>query len=100
MAEPKRLLELFSGTGSIGKPWREAGHEVVSVDIDNKYHPEVCENILTWNYQSQTFLKPYGPVCRASNTASQGHVLKHREITTWRTAWLRKRLKSLSIFKI
>ena len=50
---PKRLLELFPGTGSVGKPWRAAGHDVVSVDIDNKYQPEVCEDILTWNYQSQ-----------------------------------------------
>jgi len=45
-----RLLELFSGTGSVGKPWREAGHEVISVDIDPRYNPEICEDILQLSY--------------------------------------------------
>ena len=45
-----RLLELFSGTGSVGKPWREAGHEVISVDIDPRYNPEICEDILQFSY--------------------------------------------------
>ena len=34
----------------MGKPWREAGHEVVSVDIDPRYHPEICEDILQLSY--------------------------------------------------
>jgi len=45
-----KLLELFSGTGSVGRPWREAGHEVISVDVDGRYHPEVCEDILQLSY--------------------------------------------------
>jgi len=45
-----RLLELFSGTGSVGKPWREAGHEVISVDVDGTYNPEICEDILQLSY--------------------------------------------------
>ena len=45
-----RLLELFSGTGSVGRPWREAGHEVISVDIDPRYSPEICEDILQLSY--------------------------------------------------
>ena len=45
-----KLLELFSGTGSVGKPWREAGHEVISVDIDPRYNPEICEDILQLSY--------------------------------------------------
>ena len=44
------LLELFSGTGSVGKPWREAGHEVISVDVDSRYGPEICEDILQLSY--------------------------------------------------
>ena len=47
MSERKFLLELFSGTGSVGRPWREAGHRVVSVDIDGRYGPEIQEDILT-----------------------------------------------------
>lgn len=45
-----RLLELFSGTGSVGKPWREKGHEVISVDMDGRYHPTFQEDILSWSY--------------------------------------------------
>ncbi len=41
---------MFSGTGSVGKPWREAGHEVISVDIDPRYNPEICEDILRLSY--------------------------------------------------
>jgi hypothetical protein len=28
-----RLLEICSSTGSVGKPWRTAGHEVISLDM-------------------------------------------------------------------
>ena len=45
-----RLLELFSGTGSVGKPWREKEHEVISVDMDGRYHPTFQEDILKWSY--------------------------------------------------
>ncbi len=51
MSEPKFLLELFSGTGSVGRPWREAGHRVDSVDLDSRYNPEECEDILEWDYR-------------------------------------------------
>ena len=45
-----RLLNLFSGTDSVSKPFREAGHEVISVDIDPRFHPEICEDILQLSY--------------------------------------------------
>ena len=51
MGERKFLLELFSGTGSVGRPWREAGHRVDSVDIDSRYDPEFCEDILEWDFR-------------------------------------------------
>ena len=45
-----KLLELFSGTGSVGRPWRENKHDVISVDIDPRYQPEICEDILQLSY--------------------------------------------------
>ena len=40
-----RVLELFCGTKSIGRPY-ERHHEVVSVDIDPKFEPTIVANIL------------------------------------------------------
>ena len=45
-----RLLNLFSGTDSVAMPWRENNHEVVSVDIDPRYQPEINEDILQVAY--------------------------------------------------
>tara|TARA_R110002020_G_scaffold181364_2_gene376210 strand:+ start:18805 stop:19500 length:696 start_codon:yes stop_codon:yes gene_type:complete len=49
-----RILELFSGTHSVGKVAKEKGYEVVSLDIDDykgKYVPTHKEDIMTWNYK-------------------------------------------------
>ena len=45
-----KLLNLFSGTGSVSKPWRKE-HEVWDVDIDPRFGPETCEDILQWDYK-------------------------------------------------
>ena len=46
------ILELFSGTGSIGKAGEELGHKVYSIDISDKYHkPTWKGDILKWDYK-------------------------------------------------
>ena len=47
---PPRLLELFSGTGSVGDCFRMHGWEVVSLDSDPSFSPTICADILTFDY--------------------------------------------------
>eukprot|EP00969_Alexandrium_andersonii_P107101 4723936-Alexandrium_andersonii.AAC.1 len=48
----RRALFLCSGTGSIGRPFREAGWAVVDVDRDPRFGAEVVTDILTWGYRA------------------------------------------------
>ena len=51
-----KVLELFSGTGSVSKICKELGWEVYSVDIDDKFYPvDKKVNILEWNYKDLDF---------------------------------------------
>ena len=43
-----KLLELFSGTGSVGKVAKEFGYDVVSLDLKNA---DINCNILDWDYR-------------------------------------------------
>lgn len=49
-----RVLELFSGTGSVSRAAEKLGYEVVSLDISDQYHtPTIQTDIMTWDYKSQ-----------------------------------------------
>ena len=47
-----RLLELFSGTGSIGRAFREAGWEVISLDLEPKFRPDILCDVLQWDFRA------------------------------------------------
>jgi hypothetical protein len=47
-----RALDIYSGTGSVAKAFRRAGHEVDSLDLDNRFAPTFCVNILEWDYKA------------------------------------------------
>lgn len=46
-----RVLELYKGTGSVGKVCEDLGWEVISVDIEEKYNPTICVDIMKWDYK-------------------------------------------------
>jgi hypothetical protein len=47
-----RALELFSGTGSVGRALTAAGFEVTSLDLNPKASPTICCDILEWDYKA------------------------------------------------
>ena len=47
-----RLLELFSGTGSVGRVFRARGWEVLSVDVDPEAGADVTVDVLSWDYRA------------------------------------------------
>ena len=47
-----RVLEIFSGTGSVGKVCHELGYDVISVDIESKHYiPTHITDIMKWDYK-------------------------------------------------
>jgi site-specific DNA-cytosine methylase len=74
----KKLLELFSGTGSIGKVFQR-DYEVISLDYKKHFKPTICIDLLVWDYT----IYPEGyfdviwasPDCTSWSKASGG---KHR----------------------
>lgn len=46
------LLELFKGTGSFSKVFKEYGYTVISLDIEPKFNPTICCNLLDWDYKA------------------------------------------------
>ena len=94
-----RLLELFSGTGSIGTAFASQGWEVISLDSDPKTDATIHEDILTWDY---TIYPPgyfdaiwASPCCTHYSCARRGAktprnlpladslVLRSREVTSY-----------------
>ena len=62
------ILELFAGTGSVGKVARELGHTVISLDKD--MDADIKTDILNWNLSLRRLIL-FGRLRLARNTVSQ-----------------------------
>ena len=47
------MLDLFSGTGSVGKVFEKYGYEVTSVDKAKSFRPTIVADVMEWDYKSQ-----------------------------------------------
>lgn len=45
-----RLLEVFCGTKSMSNVFQKSGWETHTIDIDNRFNPSECINVLDFNY--------------------------------------------------
>ena len=70
-----RLLELFSGTGSVKKAVGNQFTEIVSIDLLQKFNPTICCNILDWDYQQ--YPPHYFHSIWASPPCTEYSILKH-----------------------
>ena len=48
--QAKRMLDLFSGTGSVGDEFRRQGFQDVSIDIDPRCEPNHIVDVLNYKY--------------------------------------------------
>ena len=46
-----RVLELFKGTGSVSKVCEQLGWDCISLDIEKRFNPDICCDIIDWNYK-------------------------------------------------
>lgn len=56
-----KLLEMFKGTGSVGKVAKKMGWQVTSLDFDPIYTPDIETDILFWNYKDYHKKNNYVP---------------------------------------
>ena len=64
-----RLLELCAGTGSIGKPFRDLGWEVISLDLMPNFSPTIQADLMTWDFR--VFPPGHFDVCWCSPPCTQ-----------------------------
>jgi len=79
-----KILDLFSGTGSVSFQAEKLGYEVVSLDISNQYHePTILIDIMEWKYESipsNTFDVIWAsPPCQTFSVVNRLHYTKEEQ---------------------
>ena len=86
-----RLLELFSGTGSVGRAFEAAGWEVTSLDADLRTPADIHADILTFDFEcgTQVTLMRFGRRLLVQNTQLLAQRHECLETLTLQIAWFR-----------
>ena len=45
-----RIWDICCGTKSVSNVWKDHGHETLTLDIDPKCMPDICTDIMSWEY--------------------------------------------------
>ena len=74
-----RLLNLFGELDNVAIPWRENTHEVISVETDPRFNPEICKDILQPSYCKLPSQMWFGLARPVTNMHGAGPRPKHLE---------------------
>jgi len=62
-----RIWDICCGTKSVSNVWRDAGHETLTLDIDPKCMPDICIDLMAWEYTDFGLAPPdfvhFSPPC-------------------------------------
>lgn len=99
-----KMLELFKGTGSAGKAGKKLGFEVISVDFDPIYTPDIETDILDWDYkkfsEENNYIPDYIWASPPCNTFSPlAYKFKERNTKTAKPKSKRARIGTAILYK-
>lgn len=100
----KKMLELFKGSGSVGKVAKRMGYNVVSLDLDPIYTPDIETDILKWDYKKfsndNNFIPDYIWASPPCNTYSPlAYPLKERDPETAKPKSERAKMGTKILYK-
>jgi len=58
-----KVLDLCSGTGGFSEAFKQRGHEVIRVDIDPRFKPDLCADILNFSIRGSWDIILASPPC-------------------------------------
>ena len=73
------LLDLFTGTGSVARVAEALGYEVHTLDIDRRCKPDLCVDVLEFDY-ANAFKPGYFDVVWASPPCHTFTWLRHASV--------------------
>ena len=73
-----KVLDLFSGLGGFSQAFKDRGHQVVTVDINSEFNPDICVDIMKYEPNGNKYdVILASPPCECFSVASIGHHWKN-----------------------